>query len=288
MLCGGIIAPATLTGENYMASAPPVSVTVKDDGTGVAVVDNRQLVINTGHMNQIRNDRMMGCAYVQIQGQNRDMNGTSFEEISDLGALGFGNWPSIAKGVILKSDNAQDDISGTGAKTVIVKGLDIDHREKLAIIEMNGTGDTEITTQEFLRIHEIKVLTAGTSLCNVGKITASINGVDIIALNPMRGKSQSGRYTVPTGNNLYLDNPEATSIKGKNVTFSIYTRNNEENNAPFVLLKTWSLNNENYSSRSKLKPIPEKTDVILLAKCEDGTGGGIITASVDGWCEGLN
>jgi hypothetical protein len=245
-------------------------------------IGGKLFVIDAGYLNQIREDNVPGHTYISIGGNNLNI-GTALEEISDLGTVGYGNWPSSAVGAILVSDSADDDSAGTGARTVIVRGLDGSYVEVSETVTMDGATPATITTQTFLRIHELEVVTVGSGLANAGTITASISGTDIIAMLPGHGKSRSGRYTVPANTTLYLQNPEGSVINGKDCAFHLFTRDSGTANSPFVLQKIWSTKDAGYSPCGRFMPITEKHDVILLGEGEAVSS--IVAASVEGWLE---
>jgi hypothetical protein len=246
------------------------------------VVANKIFVIDAGYINQIREGNIANHTYICINGNNLNL-GTANEEISDLGTVGFGNWPSAALGAILVSDSAEDAAAQTGALTVIVRGLDADYALASETVTMTGVTPATITTQTFLRIHELEVVTAGTALGNVGTITASIDGNDIIALLPGHGRSMSGRWTVPAGNTLYLQNPEGATINGKDTAFHLFIRDSDTANSPFLLIKVWGTKDAGYMPNGKLQAIPEKYDIVFIGEGE--LAGSIATASVEGWYE---
>jgi hypothetical protein len=247
-----------------------------------AFVANSIMTIDKGYLNQIREGNIPNHTYVRIQGNNLAVS-TALEEISDLGTVGYGNWPAAAAGAILVSDDVADDSAGTGARTVIVRGLDSSYVAASETVTMDGTTPATITTQTFIRIHELEVVTAGTGLANAGTITASISGTDIIALLPGHSKSKSGRYTVPAGNTLYLENPEISVIGTKQCAAHVFTRNTQVANSPFVLQRVWQAQDGGYLANGKLEGIPEKYDVILLG--EAGAASTIAAASLEGWIE---
>ena len=269
-----IIFAILLTSSLVLAVAPVIIV---DDGSGTP-----SYVVDKGYLNQIREGNIENHSFVSIQGNNLTI-GTALEEVSDLGTVGFGNWPAAALGAILVSDNIADDTGGTGAITVIVRGLDSSYIAASENVTLDGTTPATITTQTFLRIHELEVVTSGSGLTNAGTITASIGGVDIIAMLPGHSKSMSGRYTVPAGKTLYLQNAEGSVINGKDCVFHLFTRDTVTANSPFILQKVWGTKDAGYMPNGLMEAIPEKYDVILLGEGE--AAASIVQGSVEGWEE---
>ena len=257
--------------------------TVPGNWTEVGFIGNRLSVVDAGYLNQIREGNVPGHAYVHIHGHSHSV-GLINQEISQLGTTAFGNWPAAAAGVILVSDNAADNAAGTGARTVTVYGLDNNWDEVSEVVPMDGITPTTITTQIFRRINELEVTTAGSGFVAAGEIIASISGTDIIAIGgDHHSTADPGRYTVPAGMTVYLENPEASGIGNKEVTIHIYTRDNTIADAPFLLRKTWHIKDGGYNPSGRLEPVTEKTDILFTAHAE--LAGATVSASIEGWIE---
>lgn len=241
--------------------------------------------IDAGYLNQIREGNVLNHEYFHIRGHSHSI-GTGDQELSALGTAGFGNWPSAAAGVILVSADAQDGVAGTGALTVIVKGLDDvagDWVPATTTITMDGTTPTVVSAQTFIRIHEIQVVTVGANLSNEGDITASISGTDIIAVYANHSCSDSGRITISTGKIGYFENPEGSAIGNKEMTYHIFCRDNVVANSPFLLRTSWHSKDGGFRPNGKLTPATEKTDIIIIAHAE--ISGAKSSASFEGWIE---
>jgi len=111
--------------------------------------------------------RFQGFSY------NPDVDsGTTPELIWPVG--GVMTRPTTAGVTQLVSDSVNDTSAGTGARTVLVSGLDANYLEIGEIVTMNGT--TPVTcANTYLRINLLTVQTAGSGQTNIGAITATIN-----------------------------------------------------------------------------------------------------------------
>lgn len=109
-------------------------------------------------------------------------------------------FPTSAETLDVVSDDAADTAAGTGARTIVISGLDATFAAITETVIMDGV--TPATTiQSFLRVNDIVVLTAGTSQWNEGTILITGNSTADIysALAPTVSISRTGRYTVPLG-----------------------------------------------------------------------------------------
>lgn len=103
-----------------------------------------------------------------------------------------------ASTLIATSSDAADTLLGTGARRILIIGLDADHKVISEIIDTNGlTGTT--TTLAYLRLNVAICLNVGTAENNVGDISiASTGTADIIGYIPKElGKHISSVVTVP-------------------------------------------------------------------------------------------
>lgn len=125
-------------------------------------------------------------------------------------------WQAAATVVSVTSSDANDDSVGTGARTVVLEGLDTNYAEISETVIMDGTTVVD-TTASFLRLHRMYVATAGTGLTNAGTIYAAVTGdvyttpgvpdttVDIMSTIAIgEGQTLQAFYTVPAGKTGYL------------------------------------------------------------------------------------
>lgn len=174
------------------------SVEIKSTGnaTGVEVLNSKLMTISSSFLHQIMSGNIDGHVYAKVRGHSHSI-GTADQEISALNTAGFGNWPSAAAGVVIVSDNAADAVAGTGATLITITGLDANWEAATTTVVPTGLTPTTATAQTFIRINQIEATTAGSELTNVGTITASISGTDIMEIYPEHSTSDAGRITIP-------------------------------------------------------------------------------------------
>lgn len=254
------------------------------DGGYITSFDGKIGVISYPYLEQIREGLIANHVYKKIKGHCHNI-GITDQTLSALGTAGFGNWPAAAAGAVLVSTDVNDDgdPASTGARTVIVRGLDSNWDLATATVTMNGTTPTAATAQTFIRINELEVVTAGTSLSNEGTITASISGANIMAIYPTHTTSEAGRYTIPAGYIGYFQNPEGSGVGNKEITYHIFCRDTTVANSPFKLLLSWHSNEGGYRPNGNLHAITQKSDIVIVVHAV--ITGAIASASLEGWIE---
>jgi hypothetical protein len=155
---------------------------------------------------QVARGQIQAHSLVTIAGYNSDVD-TSWELITPVGNLSF---PAAALQMTVSSADADDTSAGTGARTVLITGLDANYAVISETLTMNGQ-TAVTTTNSFLRINAMLVTTAGTSLANEGIIYIGsgtvTSGVPATIYNVIAAgfnNATSSQYTVPAGYTGYL------------------------------------------------------------------------------------
>jgi len=141
---------------------------------------------------------------VTALGNNPDVDtGTVPEDIWSGGGL----YPfmTAATSLELVSSDANDTSAGTGARTVLISGLDASYVEQSDTVTLNGTTAVDLPRQYF-RINQLMVLTAGSTESNVGTITLRDDGGGTTRglIMPTNGISRQAVYTVPANHTLSI------------------------------------------------------------------------------------
>lgn len=249
------------------------------------VQDNKIMGVDVGFLHQIMAGNIPGHTYRNVRGHSHSV-GTVDQEISALNTLGFGNWPSAAAGVVIVSDDAQDNAAGTGARSIIIRGLDDVGGEWVAAtatVIPTGVTPTAATAQTFIRINEIEVVTAGSGLTNAGVITASISGADIMEIYEDHSTAEAGRFTIASGEEGHFQNPEASAVGTKAMTYHIFCRDNTVADAPFKLRASWHSLDGGYRPNGLIDIFTEKTDIIFIG--HGILAGARASTSIEGWTE---
>ncbi len=218
-------------------------------------------------------------------GNNPDNNGT-LETVWSNSTLYV--YPTAATAMKVSSTSVNDNIAGTGARTVLVAGLDANYNEVSEIVTL--TGQTPVlTTTVFLRVFRAYVVTAGVNNTAAGTIYIG-NGVvtagvpaSVYAEIPL-GENQTlmAMWTVPAGYTFYMyrgsfsaaSNNAAQYVLGK---FMVRPLGGVFRNAADV---TANSNVIQYDFEIPLA-VPEKADIEVRVIALAGTNF-YITASFEG------
>jgi hypothetical protein len=224
----------------------------------------------------IAKGNIAGLSSVNKFGFN-DQVPTSFEVIA-LGSANF-TYPTSAGTVTVVSDDADDTSAGTGARTIKIQGLDGNYDFQEETITMNGTTSVN-STNTFLRVNRMEVLTAGSSNGMEGTITATIGGNEQSRMEAeYDNQTLQANYTIPAGKTGYLTRIQATSTKDNKAAFvGLFTR---ELNSVFKIKQLFEIyRNSVVVDFTVPLVIPEKTDIELRGKNE-GSGNVSIGGTFD-------
>lgn len=144
-----------------------------------------------------------GYRRVTALGNNPGIDtGTTPEDIWAGG--GLYPWKTAAGPMEVFSANAADTSAGTGARTVLVSGLDANHVEISETATLNGA--TVALVNQYLRINSARVVSAGSGERNAGDISVRDAGAGTVrAIIPATySLTRSSAYTVPAGHTLQI------------------------------------------------------------------------------------
>lgn len=134
---------------------------------------------------------------VQLEFENNDIDaGTTPETLWNVGSLLV--WPSSAGATTLVSSSANDAAAGTGARTVLVTGLDANRDIISETVTLNGITPVNLTNN-FFRVNSMTVVTVGSTGYNEGNLTAQINdgAARTVSYVPLGySRSSTGFYSV--------------------------------------------------------------------------------------------
>jgi hypothetical protein len=184
---------------------------------------------------------------------------------------------TTAAGMQISSASANDTSAGTGARTVLISGLDQNYEPLSETVILNGQTAVN-TTKSYLRVLSTTVLTVGSGGGNAGAlyagtgvVTAGVPAVvhEIIPIGMNR--SQTGAYTVPAGYTAYFSRGGMTSqTTGSGTITARLVASNQ--GSPFLTsaLTVFSTTQVDYEFDYPLA-FPEKTDIEARAIASSST-----------------
>ena len=156
---------------------------------------------------QVSRGQIVGHRSVTVFGFNPDVDQT---EVTVWPLPTLAPQPAAALRMSVSSTDANDTAAGTGARTVVIEGLDANYVEITETVTLNGQSAV-LTAASFLRINYMYVATAGSTksaagdiYIGTGTLTAGVPAIayDIIKFN--YNNTVTGCYTIPAGYTGYL------------------------------------------------------------------------------------
>jgi hypothetical protein len=156
---------------------------------------------------QVARGLVPGHRVINIFGFNPDVD-TAQETVWPQG--GILTFPSTAIKMKVSSSSTNDAAAGTGARTVMLMGLDSLYREIREVVTLNGQTAVE-TTQNFLRVNCATVVTtgsgnsaAGTIYIGTGDVTTGVPATVYQVITVGDNNSICGHFCVPAGHTAFI------------------------------------------------------------------------------------
>jgi len=190
----------------------------------------------------------------------------------------YGFYPTSAVTIDIKSSSGSDVAAGTGARTVIIQGLDENWEEQTSA-EITLTGATEAAVAgTWMRIFRCIVVTAGSGKTNAGNLTVQCVGAagglsdNTVGIYVTAGDGQTQRtiYTIPAGKTGYFVKGYVgvadDDKNGEVVEFQYLMRPNTVADGAWAVKGEIGCNSVGsshwvYEYGIPAGPIPEKTDI---------------------------
>ena len=222
-----------LTGRPDVESAKDPNVIYEEvvqqmfGGWPKRLYEHTDLAISRGHS--------IGYRTLYKFGYNPDVD---TQEETVWGNAGNYIWLDSAVNMFVSSTSVNDSVTGTGARTILIQGLDENYNEIEETITLNG--QTQVTTQlSYLRIYRSFVTLAGSNQGTSGVIymgssgsTGGVPNSSVYASISIGNQTQIAAYTVPAGYTLYVDEinfTAAVSQSNKLVHCKFNSRDYESN-----------------------------------------------------------
>ena len=247
-----ISSSSTISGEDSGGNVEEVAIT-----TG-----GKLRVSSMPYTYDIAEGNVLNHEGVSRFGKNPDVNNSTPETLSLIG--GLLHYLSVAEQLYVSSSSANDTAAGTGARTVIISGLDSDYEDISETVIMNGTTAVQ-TVNSYLRVFEVYAETVGTAGVNAGNISVedSTETYTLLYIPTGQGESHSAHYTVPAGNTLYIEHIEGSENSSKGSAVGIWFR--EYGKSWRLKWNTVLIDNRFSIDRRLPYKFEEKTDIEMRA-----------------------
>lgn len=185
-------------------------------------------------------------------------------------------FPLTAATVSIASESPLDTSTGTGARLVLVDGLDSDYNVLQEVISLNGQLPM-ISTGLFLRINRLVVVFAGTLLrnqadihCSSGTETWTAGGEPTTLLyhtiQTDFNVSKTGIYTIPAGFSMVLNNTLISSTTTNTNPITTYINIQIPGSPPLKIIELFVVRNVSYKNES-VSAFVEKSDIFITSSC---------------------
>lgn len=156
---------------------------------------------------QVARNQIQAHRSVVVFGFNPDVDAT---QVSVWPLPSLITFPASAIQMTVSSTSADDTAAGTGARTIVVQGLDANYNEVSETVTLNG--QTAVTmTASLIRINYAYVLTAGSGnsaagdiYIGTGTVTAGVPATTYDIIKFDYNTTITGSWTVPAGYTAYV------------------------------------------------------------------------------------
>ena len=177
---------------------------------------------------------------------------------------------------------ATDIPASTGAWTVLIEGLNGNYRPISETVTLLNPGPAS-TIQSFLRVFNVKVMTAGTGAKNAGIISVKDNAdaVTLGAIAVGENESHMAIYTVPVRLRFIMLEWQGGELAAKESHVLLYIR---EYGGLWQLKQEVILKDTNFIfPMTTPQIVPQRSDIEL--RCTANAGSGIIFGGFSGYTE---
>jgi hypothetical protein len=176
---------------------------------------------------------------------------------------------------------------GAGARAVEISGLDSGWLMIDEVVVLDGTSGTNPTSNQFLRINRVQVVSSGVNAKNggniyvgVGALTAGLPATVIAQVDSGYGQTQQAFYSIPNSYQGELHNFEASTGKGGVLETLLWAR--EDGNGRNLKIRESIVNNSIEKQPHQPLIFPPKTDLEATASLVSGAASNIaVTMDID-------
>ena len=247
------------------------------------MLDGKPRVSSTPCLYDIAKGNVSGSTALHKFGRNPTV-GTTEEPVWTTSTAY--SYLSAGEKLKVSSDDVNDDgdPASTGARTIILEGLDDSYEALSETVIMDGAGTNSVETiGTYLRIFRAYVATAGSTGANEGTISIENNAstITLADIAPGMNQTEMAMWTVPSGKTFYMIKVWASESSAQSTILKMFVRPNGgvfQNRFTFVL-------NGSVLDRAYELPIAFSAESDIEIRAVTSAGGGIVAAGFDGWYE---
>lgn len=236
---------------------------------------------------QLAKGEITGETRFNQRGRRSAVSTTSFEDISVIVA---GTYPFLqaAAAVRIKAGgNANDTAAGTGARSILIEGLDSSLNQASEVIATAGASASALTTTTWWRINNVTVIDAGTYGGGAAAdiIIETAAGVILALIETSWNVSQLSMIAVPAGKDAYIKGADINIASSKTAQIRLVCRERIDVIAapmsPVIVLKQWDeLQGKIPANFQSYIRVPAKSDIWFQA--QSNTSAADINVEVEG------
>lgn len=225
-----------------------------------------------------------GCTRAVLLGHNPSIGAGAAADVWE----GGGNYPFLAAAATLEvlSSSASDTAAGTGARTVLVSGLNSAYATISEVVTLNGVTPVS-TVNQYLRVNLFTTTSSGSGEVNAGDITLRVagGGTTQCIARAGYGFGRSAVFTVPAGFTFFMSSAVFTVLSANGATvnvasFAIFQRSSTGNRRTPIEFQVSSTVPYFHNAKEGIV-FSEKTDITLRVTTT-GQAGTNVTAAAAG------
>lgn len=128
-----------------------------------------------------------------------------------------------AQNLEIVSASASDTSAGVGGRTVAIELIKPDYSVTTEVVTLNGLTPVAIPNGPYIFVNYTTVITAGSTFSNVGNLSVRVSGGGALQDFVLGGSglSRAGKYMVPLGKRLIMDNIYLNTIGAGGATKTV-------------------------------------------------------------------
>jgi len=178
------------------------------------------MIVGNEHYLDISRGRVLNTSTIHGFGSHTTVT-TSLTTVWAPGGIYV--YPASALVMSVVSTNVNDTVAGTGLRSLLIEGLDINRARITEVVVLNGTTPVN-TVQGFFRINQVLGTSAGSTGANVGDITITNTAVTYAFIAATEGRSQMGLWSLQATQAAYATGINFSTATGKSMEVQTWLR----------------------------------------------------------------